>query len=114
MQCRFEFPQQLNMYKYTVEGLAEAEQTEPLQAPSPVSDTNVQYEYELKGVVVHAGTAFAGHYYSYIKVGLTKVSSFTSAAIASCQEQSGINSSLHACVFHARMELLVMLYKSLK
>ena len=60
------------MYKYTVEGLAEAEQTEPLQAPTPVSDTHVhnqgQYEYELKGVVVHSGTAFAGHYYSYIKV----------------------------------------------
>ena len=26
------------------------------------------YQYELKGVVVHSGTAFAGHYYSYIKV----------------------------------------------
>lgn len=67
------------MYKYTVEGLAEAEQTEPLQASSLVSDTNAhdqgQYEYELKGVVVHSGTAFAGHYYSYIKVGLTKASS---------------------------------------
>jgi hypothetical protein len=23
--------------------------------------------YELKGIVVHAGSAFAGHYYSYIK-----------------------------------------------
>ncbi|KAL3156421.1 hypothetical protein ABBQ38_000732 [Trebouxia sp. C0009 RCD-2024] len=74
---RFEFPQQLNMYKYTVEGLAEAEQTEPLQAAtaSAAPDTDVkpstlsqgQYEYELKGVVVHSGTAFAGHYYSYIK-----------------------------------------------
>lgn len=26
------------------------------------------YRYELRGVVVHSGTAFAGHYYSYIKV----------------------------------------------
>lgn len=68
------------MYKYTVEGLAEAEQTEPLQAAtaSAAPDTDVkpstlsqgQYEYELKGVVVHSGTAFAGHYYSYIKVWL--------------------------------------------
>lgn len=68
------------MYKYTVEGLAEAEQTEPLAAAtaSAASDTDVkpsthsqgQYEYELKGVVVHSGTAFAGHYYSYIKVWL--------------------------------------------
>ena len=64
------------MYKYTVEGLAEAEQTEPLQTATAASVTDVkpstpsqvQYEYELKGVVVHSGTAFAGHYYSYIKV----------------------------------------------
>ena len=26
------------------------------------------YLYELRGVVVHSGSAFAGHYYSYIKV----------------------------------------------
>ena len=25
------------------------------------------YIYELKGIVVHCGTAFAGHYYSYVK-----------------------------------------------
>jgi ubiquitin C-terminal hydrolase len=25
------------------------------------------YHYDLVGVVVHSGTAFAGHYYSYIK-----------------------------------------------
>ena len=67
------------MYKYTVEGLAEAEQAEPMQAAATsLSDTPVkafththgQYQYELKGVVVHSGTAFAGHYYSYIKAGL--------------------------------------------
>lgn len=77
------------MYKYTVEGLAEAEETEPLQAPSPVSDTNVhskgQYDYELKGVVVHSGTAFAGHYYSYIKVGLTKPYSLHISCNTVCQ-----------------------------
>ena len=36
---------------------------EPLQRRPPA-----YYQYELKGVVVHSGTAFAGHYYSYIKV----------------------------------------------
>lgn len=58
------------MYKYTVEGLAEAEQTEAVQAANPDKEVDAQgqYEYELKGVVVHSGTAFAGHYYSYIKV----------------------------------------------
>lgn len=28
------------------------------------------YLYELRGVVVHSGSAFAGHYYSYIKASL--------------------------------------------
>lgn len=68
------------MYKYTVEGLAEAERKESIQANAASSpDTQLkpdtrsqgQYEYELKGVVVHSGTAFAGHYYSYIKVCLS-------------------------------------------
>ena len=68
------------MYKYTVEGLAEAEQKQSIQADAASSpDTQLkpdkrsqgQYEFELKGVVVHSGTAFAGHYYSYIKVCLS-------------------------------------------
>lgn len=79
--CRFEFPQQLDMYKYTVEGLAEAEQAEaepPSQDPEAASPSpsppqsppkaKQQYQYKLKGIVVHSGTAFAGHYYSFIKV----------------------------------------------
>ena len=65
------------MYKYTVEGLAEAEQAEasppaadpsPDSSPQPAPHSRQLYQYELKGVVVHSGTAFAGHYYSYIKV----------------------------------------------
>lgn len=63
------------MYKYTVEGLAEAEQAEACQpdpspdsSPQPAPHSRQLYQYELKGVVVHSGTAFAGHYYSYIKV----------------------------------------------
>ena len=43
-----------------------------LQASSPVKALPKRdpayYQYSLKGVVVHSGTAFAGHYYSYIKV----------------------------------------------
>ena len=63
------------MHKYTVDGLAEAEAT---GAPLSAADAGASgaakpqnlalYLYELKGVVVHSGTAFAGHYYSYIKV----------------------------------------------
>ena len=81
--CRFEFPQQLDMYKYTVEGLAEAEQAgaeapgpeapspSPSPSPSPPQSplkAKQEYQYKLKGIVVHSGTAFAGHYYSFIKV----------------------------------------------
>ena len=62
------------MYKYTVMGLEEREAREAALAegaePPPASKpTNrQQYQYHLKGIVVHSGTAFAGHYYSYIKV----------------------------------------------
>lgn len=86
------------MYKYTVEGLAEAEQTEAVQAATPDKkvDAQGQYEYELKGVVVHSGTAFAGHYYSYIKVCL----SFTSAC-------SSCNAMLSGAIRHQSCKLAI-------
>ncbi|KAL4854761.1 Ubiquitin carboxyl-terminal hydrolase 24 [Chlorella vulgaris] len=59
---RFEFPRQLDMYPYTVEGADEADGREP-KGKKEAS----HYLYELRGVVVHSGSAFAGHYYSYIK-----------------------------------------------
>ena len=115
--CRFEFPQELDMYKYTVDGLAAREEADAaasseaaasastapvgsgdaaaggnatsrdgkgasMSAPltsapatsaaeptTPREPPNAkQYQYTLKGIVVHSGSAFAGHYYSYIKV----------------------------------------------
>jgi ubiquitin C-terminal hydrolase len=57
---RFEFPLELDMKPYTVEGCTAA--TEDLPA-----HPDAYYKYELRGIVVHSGTAFAGHYYSYIK-----------------------------------------------
>ena len=120
---RFEFPLELDVYKYTVEGLAEQEAAQaasatpaaagpdPASGPGPNPNTGAEptpepartsegegasagpgpgsagaaaagpgpglgspaasrttYVYQLKGIVVHSGTAFAGHYYSYIKV----------------------------------------------
>jgi len=38
------------------------------------------YQYELRGVVVHSGSAFAGHYYSYIKVRGSRVCSGSAPA----------------------------------
>lgn len=84
---RFEFPLSLDMWPYTVEGLAEQEAKEAADAagtvaagpnpppPSvPTTEGNAAAAgptksamYELRGIVVHSGTAFAGHYYSYIK-----------------------------------------------
>ena len=84
---RFEFPLELDMWKYTVEGLAERDAAAADGAPAGASKTEaalsadgarpgplkagahgMQYLYQLKGVVVHSGTANVGHYYSYIKV----------------------------------------------
>ena len=77
------------MWKYTVEGLAERDASAEAaaaslgksDAPAPgeagaarpgtpkAGAHGLQYMYQLKGVVVHSGTANVGHYYSYIKVG---------------------------------------------
>ncbi|GIL42637.1 hypothetical protein Vafri_581, partial [Volvox africanus] len=91
LRDRFEFPVVLDMFKYTADGLAALEAT----GSAPTTTVQVQgregssgtavglsgggagadaaarprncYLYELKGIVVHSGTAFAGHYYSFIK-----------------------------------------------
>ncbi|KAH9155126.1 hypothetical protein AeRB84_002882 [Aphanomyces euteiches] len=58
---RCSFPLHLNMKPYTKEGLeAQAEDTEV-----DISDDS-NYSYELRGVLVHAGVAQGGHYYSFI------------------------------------------------
>ena len=77
--CRFEFPTELDMYKYTVEGLEQAElatdsdssmhATSEGHSKAQAAPDPAMYHYSLKGIVVHSGTAFAGHYYSFIQVG---------------------------------------------
>jgi len=57
---RFEFPQELDMRPFTVDDDPNA-----AQAHAPMPDW--YYKYTLMGVVVHSGTAFAGHYYSYVR-----------------------------------------------
>lgn len=64
------------MFNYTVSGLAAKEARMEAEANGreipPLSPKTEAYKsqchYRLAGVVVHSGTAFAGHYYSYIKV----------------------------------------------
>lgn len=66
---RFEFPLKLDMRPYTVEGAGM--QSNGGDGDGTASCTtglhpSEYYEYELRGIVIHSGTAFAGHYYSYI------------------------------------------------
>ncbi len=54
VNSRWEFPNNLNVYPYTLDfqkGVGQA------------SD----YDYVLKGIVLHYGSAEFGHYFSYIK-----------------------------------------------
>ncbi|KAJ3283921.1 hypothetical protein HK104_010175 [Borealophlyctis nickersoniae] len=62
---RFEFPHRLNMEPYTHDYIKKKEgQTENANGPESPS---AGIWYELVGVLVHAGHADSGHYYSYIK-----------------------------------------------
>lgn len=66
-----EFPMRLNMEPYTKEGLARIER-EKQEGGAPVEEVPPlhppeYYDYELAGILVHAGTADSGHYYSFVK-----------------------------------------------
>jgi ubiquitin C-terminal hydrolase len=82
------FPTSINMLKYTKEGIELAEAEKSANSPTPSegqqqrtskelsyqSDSNQEgkddssaFEYELQGILVHAGVAQGGHYYSFIK-----------------------------------------------
>eukprot|EP00124_Ichthyophonus_hoferi_P001426 Ihof_evm2s74 gene=Ihof_evmTU2s74 len=62
-----EFPHQLNMEPYTLEGLAKKEaEANGAECMEEMRDSSY-YQYSLYGVLVHTGTADSGHYYSFIK-----------------------------------------------
>ena len=79
LNSRCAFGQTLNMKRYTLDGLEEMENTgadvgegedddvvmKPVEEVVIKSDED--YEYNLAGVLVHAGVAQGGHYYSFIK-----------------------------------------------
>jgi ubiquitin carboxyl-terminal hydrolase 9/24 len=54
-----EFPEKLDMYKYTVEHLSDDADLK--------NKSSEYYNYTLRGVVIHRGTAESGHYFSLIK-----------------------------------------------
>lgn len=77
LNSRCAFGQTLNMKQYTLEGLEALESggpegaTEDMDTGTDESATSKlpdeEYEYKLAGVLVHAGVAQGGHYYSFIK-----------------------------------------------
>ncbi|CAN0036660.1 unnamed protein product, partial [Ectocarpus sp. 8 AP-2014] len=79
VNTRFDFPARLDLEPFTKEGLAWRERVEAaggrgpedakrLGLPGPYEvHPRSYYTYELRGVVVHTGTANQGHYFSYIR-----------------------------------------------
>ncbi|RHY37999.1 hypothetical protein DYB34_007273 [Aphanomyces astaci] len=66
---RCAFPLKLDMKPYTKRGLDEkaAEDVDDDIGGMDDDDNDDEYMYELRGVLVHAGVAQGGHYYSFIK-----------------------------------------------
>lgn len=79
LNSRCAFGQKLNMKRYTMDGVEAMEQAKQASqedgpAPMDLGDESAMshlpdddYEYKLAGVLVHAGVAQGGHYYSFIK-----------------------------------------------
>ena len=63
---RLEYPVVIDMKPYTKEGIAFKENPDFADASLP-SRPDGYYRYQLKGVLVHQGTADSGHYYSIAK-----------------------------------------------
>ena len=60
----FEFPMEFNFKPWTQSGIKEKEDDSPSNL---VEQPPEYYEYELTGILIHSGSANAGHYFSYIK-----------------------------------------------
>ncbi|CAD8174555.1 unnamed protein product [Paramecium pentaurelia] len=65
----YEFPTQLNMKQFTKEYLQKQDyqDTEDADRPIVTEYSDEYYDYHLRGVIIHVGTADHGHYYSLIK-----------------------------------------------
>ncbi|RHY33280.1 hypothetical protein DYB32_001748 [Aphanomyces invadans] len=72
---RCSFPLELNMKPYTKHGLEEKSdddndddnETKDVNMAEHADKDDAEYTYHLRGVLVHAGVAQGGHYYSFIK-----------------------------------------------
>jgi ubiquitin C-terminal hydrolase len=70
---RFEFPDELDLFPYTKEGLAYEQNGQEQQDKGGTLKFTTPgrpeeyYKFELVGCVVHTGTVDSGHYYSFIR-----------------------------------------------
>lgn len=73
LNSKMEFPLRINMLRYTKDGIdrkKEGEEGEGEGRPVIQEENDVDpadYEYELQGILVHAGVAQGGHYYSFVR-----------------------------------------------
>jgi hypothetical protein len=67
VNSRCEFPTELDMWQYTAPHLCSDENGPGPSDALPSSLTKDNCKFQLKGVLVHSGTANSGHYYSFIK-----------------------------------------------
>ena len=65
INSRFEFPKTLNLKKYCIENNIKEEES---KENNYTKKKDEYYNYELKGVNIHKGSAEGGHYISIIKV----------------------------------------------
>jgi len=65
VNSRFEFPEFLNLEAFTKQEIKRREEQNEQEEQEELE--KICTEYKLVGVVVHSGTAEAGHYFSYIR-----------------------------------------------
>lgn len=68
LNSKMEFPMTINMLKYTKDGIDNKEEEgETITIKEENNVDPADYEYELQGILVHAGVAQGGHYYSFVR-----------------------------------------------
>eukprot|EP01039_Chlorochromonas_danica_P010659 gene10659-11821_t len=72
LNSRLAFPMVINLYPYTKDGINKKQQEEEEEEGNNEQEENgllreEDCEYELEGVLVHAGIAQGGHYYAFLR-----------------------------------------------
>ena len=78
----FKFPFEINLKKFCIEDIMAQAQHAAYDTDEIYYKDDEYYEYTLKGVTVHMGTADGGHYFSFINVDRDNASSPPSSADA--------------------------------